>query len=186
MSVPARSQRTATMTSLRFIAACIALALRTKTYSRGHDKVAVVTWSVGMAKYELDNYDEAMKYLRDFVKIQDAKKIRNVDYVIALQVIGDIHQFLDNRDSASSAWSAAFHTYSSSKDLVSSYPVLGPMLERRLTSCGEDEEAEPSSPDTIFQTITAGLVGQLSEEVNKKLDRDPAEATFQRAIFLED
>ena len=40
----------------------------------------------------------------------------------------------------------------------------------------------------MLQTITASLVSQLSEEVKQKhkLDRDPAEETFQRAIFLED
>ena len=123
-----------------------ALSLRTNLYSRDHIKVAVVLWSIGMAKYELDNYDEALKYLGDFVKIQDAKNVRNVDYVLALQVIGDIHKFLDNCESASSAWSAAFHSYSSSKDMVSRYPDLGPMLERRLVTCGEDSEAPPPPP----------------------------------------
>jgi len=141
-----------------------------------------------MAKFETDNYDEAMKFLGDFVKLQDAKKNRNIDYVIALQVIGDIHQFLENNDSASSAWSAAFHTYSSSKDMVSRYPDLGSMLERRMNSCGEENAAPSSQPETMLQTFTANLVGQLSEEVTKKdkIDRDPAEAALQRGIFLED
>lgn len=151
-------------------------------------KVAVVFWCLGMTKYDEENYEEAMKYLGDFVKIQDAKKIRDVEYVIALQVIDDIHQFLGSDDSASSAWSSAFHTYSSSKDMVSRYPTLGPMLERRVASGGEASEAPSSEPETMLQTITASLVGQLSEDVNKqqKLERDPAEAMLQRAIYLED
>lgn len=145
-------------------------------------------WCIGMAKFEVEQYAEALKHLSDFVKIQDVKKIRNVDYVLALQFIGDIHQFLDHKESASSAWSAAFHAYSRSKPIVSMYPDLGPMLERRLASCGEDTESPPSPRETMLQSFTANLVGQLSEEVNQKdkMDRDPAEVAFQRAIFLED
>lgn len=141
-----------------------------------------------MAKYELNKYEEAMNDLGDFVKVQDAKKTRNIEYAVALQVIGDIHQFLGNSDSASSAWSAAFHAYSKSKDMVISYPELGRMLERRVTSCGEDGETPPSPPETMLQTITASLVGQLSEEVTKKdtIEFDPTEVAFHRAIFLED
>lgn len=136
----------------------------------------------------MDDYEEALKNLSDFVKIQDTNKKRNADYVIALQVIGDIHQFLENSESARSAWSAAFHTYSSSKEMVSRYPELGPMLERRITACGEEAESQPSQAETMLQTFTANLVGQLSEEVTKrdKMERDPAEGAFQRAIFLEE
>lgn len=165
-----------------------ALSLRTSMSPRDDLRLATVFWCLGMIKYETNSFKDAMKHLGDFVKIQDAKKIRNIEYVIALTCIGDIHQHLESTDSSSSAWSAAFHTYSSSKDLVSRYPELGPMLERRQESGGGENEAPPSQPETMLQTITASLVGQLSEEVNEKqsLDRDPAEAAFYRAIFLED
>jgi hypothetical protein len=120
----------------------IALSLRTHEYSRDHVKVAPVYWGVGIAKFELDNYEEAMTSLGDFVKFQDANKTKNVDYVIALQVMGDSHKYFDNGDEASTAWSTAFKVYSSSKDMVLKYPDLGPMLERRLVTATEESTEE--------------------------------------------
>lgn len=157
--------------------------------SRDNGKVAVASWNLGVIKYEMDEYEEAMKYLGEFVKIQDAKKVRNtIEYVVALQVTGDIHHFLDDSGSASSMWSAAFNTYSSSKEMVSRYPDLGPMLERRVSTSGEDGDAPSSQPESMLQTITANLVGQLSDEVSKKdkVERDPREIALVRTIFLGD
>jgi hypothetical protein len=145
-------------------------------------KVAAVYWSVGMAKFELDNYEGALSSLGDFVRIQDAHKTKNVDYVIALQVMGDLYKYFDSRDEASTAWSTAFKVYSSSKDMISRYPELGPMLERRLVTATEESEAQQASPESFFKSI----VSHLSVEVNKndKLDRDPIEDEFQRTVFL--
>ena len=166
-----------------------ALSLRTNISSRDDMRLATLYWSIGMAKFESENFEDAMKYLEDFVKMQDAKKIRNVEYVVALQCIGDMHQHFDNGDSARTAWSNSFRTYSSSKEMVSRYPELGPMLDRRQVSGGEENEVPPSEPETIGANMLQMLVGQLSEEVNNRkenLDRDPAELAFYRSIFLED
>jgi hypothetical protein len=144
-------------------------------------KVAPVYWGVGMAKFELDNYEDAMTSLGDFVKIQDANKTKNVDYVIALQVMGDLHKYFDNGDEASTAWSTAFKVYSTSKDMVSKYPDLGPMLERRLVTATEDSVPVPQ------ENFFISLVVHLSEEVSKndKLNRDPVEDEFHRTIYFE-
>lgn len=67
-----------------------ALSLRTNVSTRDEMKLASLYWSIGMAKFESENFEDAMKYLGDFVKTQDAKKVRNVEYVVALQCIGDM------------------------------------------------------------------------------------------------
>lgn len=108
-----------------------ALSLRTNVSTRDDMKLASLYWSIGMAKFESENFEDAMIYLGDFVKTQDAKKVRNVEYFVALQCIGDMHQHFDNGDSARTTWSASFRAYSSSKDMVSRYPELGPMIDRR-------------------------------------------------------
>ena len=149
--------------------------------------MAVVDWSLGLAKFELDNYEDAMSHLGDFVKMQDSTKTKNVQYVIALQIIGDVHQFFENDNAARSAWTAAFHVYSSSKDIVTKYPDLGTMLERRMLTSSEESE-EPASQDGLFQRISADLVSRLSDEVNsnRKMVNDPAEAEIRKSIFMED
>ena len=44
--------------------------------------------------------------------------------------------------------------------MVSRYPELGPMLERRITACGEEIESHQSlQAETMLQTFTANLVG---------------------------
>lgn len=156
-------------------------------YSSEDTKVATAYWSVGMAKFELDRYEEAKAALDSFIKIQDTNKIKNVDYVIALQVLGDIHSFYDEDDAASSSWSTAFSVYNSSKDMVARYPELGQMVECRLLA-SKRHSAPPMPESSFFQSISVHLVNHLSEEVKQKakMERDPAERQFHRAIFLEE
>ena len=129
-------------------------------------KTAAAYRSLGFIHFEIANYDEALDNLEHFIHIKEAKKVKNtVEYILGLQLAGDIYKYFMKTDDASSAYSAAFHTYSHNRDLKKRYPQFGPVLEKRLVKEEQEEPEEEAAmaQGGLFARITQA--GRLGDEV---------------------
>jgi hypothetical protein len=139
-----------------------------------------------MLKFQLGEYPAAEKYLTDYIRIQDVNKAKNsIDYVLAMEMMGDMHRHKHDVDHANSAYSAAYTIFSSSKELTTKYPELSNFLESRLAT-GDDGEV-PAAPAGLFSRIT-GEFGRLNEEVKNKgkIRISEEEEAFLKKILFDD
>jgi tetratricopeptide (TPR) repeat protein len=167
---------------------CYKRALAVKVKKHGKDSIHSSRGhrSIGMLKFQLGEYPAAEKYLTDYIRIQDANKAKNsIEYVLALEMMGDMHRHKHDVDDANSAYSAAYTIFSTSKELNNKYPALSNFLESRLAT-GEDGEGT-AQPAGIFSRIT-GEFGRLNEEVKNKgkIRISEEEEAFMRKILFDD
>lgn len=164
-----------------------ALKIAKKQLGDDHIKTGAAFRSLGLLQYEAKNYDEALEYLGTFVKIQDSNKVKNTaDYVLALQLIGDINRHNGRNDEASSAFASANHAFSYSKEVAKKYPGFRQILERRLAE--ENNPSVPAAPTGLFARIT-GELGRLGEEVKASaggIKNEPDEVELRNSIILDD
>ena len=161
-----------------------ALSIKLKIYGKDSFHCSSGYRSMGMLKFQQGEYDSAAKFLTDFLRIQDANKAKkSIEYILSLQVLGDIHRYHHNVDDANSAYSSAYHAFS--KEMAAKYPALGPILEGRLATCDDGEV--PQSPVGLFSRIT-GEFGRLNEEVKNKgkIRITVEEEKLYKSIFLDD
>jgi tetratricopeptide (TPR) repeat protein len=164
-----------------------ALKIAKKLLGDDHIKTGAAFRSLGLLQYEAKNYDEALEYLGTFIKIQDSNKVKNTaDYVLALQLIGDINRYNGRNDEASSAFASANHAFSHSKEVAKKYSGFQQILERRLSE--ENDSNIPPPPTGLFARIT-GELGRLGEEVKTSaggIKNAPDEVELRNSILLDD
>jgi len=164
-----------------------ALNIKLQTYRKDSVHCSREHRSIGMLRYQLGEYDAALKSLTDYIRIQDANKDRNsIDYILALLTVGDLHRFyLKKYDDASLYYLSAKQILSDNNEISFKYPTLSNILSGRL-DIGDDGEGS-ATPGGLFSRIT-GEFGRLNEEVktNGKIRVNEEEAKFFKSIILDD
>lgn len=127
-----------------------------------HHDTGIVSRNLGFLQFQNKIYDEALENLENFVKIQEATQAKkSANFVLALQFIGDIHKYQNSFDKASTALKTANKIYWNDKDLSREYPLLGDMLDRRLS---EENNESNLAPPSLFHRI--------SEEITRFTDEN--------------
>uniref|UniRef100_A0A7S1USR9 Anaphase-promoting complex subunit 5 domain-containing protein n=1 Tax=Grammatophora oceanica TaxID=210454 RepID=A0A7S1USR9_9STRA len=163
-----------------------ALEIREKKCGKDSAKCAAGFRSLGLVMYEKGDYRAAIKYLVDFIRIQDARKQKNsIDYVMGLEIIGDIHKFNNNAEDAISAFAAASNAYRQNKELSKLYPALGGFLEKRLAA-EEKQNPDQEQAGGLLDQIT-GALRNLDNEVkmNDMIEASPEEEAFRRKLIFD-
>jgi tetratricopeptide (TPR) repeat protein len=164
-----------------------ALRIARQQLGEDHVKVGAALRSLGLLQFDSQKYDEAIEYLEAFVKIQEANKTKKqADYILALQLIGDIHRHNSNSDAASSAFATANNVFSSSKEVAKKYPGFAAILQRRIASVEND--MAPPPPSGLFARIT-GELGRLADETKAKeslIQVEEDEVELRNSMFFDD
>lgn len=108
-----------------------------------------------------------------------------MEYVLTLEILGDIHNIKGHKDDASKAWGTALEMFSANELFIAQQPGLGQSLSNRLSSNSEE------SKRGYFQTLADEVMGGLSEEVENSSGAQHVfkgfeeEDVIQKYIFME-
>ena len=120
---------------MRYPTFLLALKSRTELLGRDDPVTAQASRSMGIVKYMLKSYAEARIYLSDFIRVMDVvKNVETIDYIIALQVLGELHEAEGRVDDARKSWTLAQAILQRSSNSSKKLPELEELISLRLES----------------------------------------------------
>jgi RNase P subunit RPR2 len=110
-----------------------ALKNRTERLGRDHLTTAKASRSMGIVKYMLKSFAEARIYLSDFVRVMDTEhNVDEIDYVIALGLLGEVHNAEGRGDAAKKLWTKAKSALDKNPTVSEKIPELRELISHRL------------------------------------------------------
>lgn len=127
----------------------------------------------------------------EFLRIaESSKEAESIEYILVLQIRGDIHESKKNFNEARSAWSSAQKAFLKNAGFVKRHPELDQAFTKRLST--EREKHMFENCPNLIQKLHSGLL-QLSNEMMWGRNRGPEndEVTIvsdvvQRSNFMDD
>jgi len=128
-----------------------------------HRKTGTVCRNLAFLHFENKSYDEALEKFETFIEIHNLHKGKKAaDYILSLQLVGDIHRHKSRFGEASNFFVHANNAYSYNKEVAKKYPTFGAILERRLS---EEKNKDPLAPANLFKRIS-GELARFADETN--------------------
>jgi tetratricopeptide (TPR) repeat protein len=158
-------------------------------YGADDMKTANASRSLGLAKYLLNEGDDAMAYLHEFVRVceMNGEKYKTrIDYfVLAVMLLGDIYKAKEDMEEASIAWSVAKEICQEDKRVGVEVPALADMVDRRLDNTSSDNFESPNGIG-LFPRLQA--ISRLVEDTAScgDLSPEPADVDVYREILFID
>lgn len=161
---------------------CAALRSRTEQLGKDHLSTAKASRSLGIAKYLSKSSAEARIYLEDFVRVMDARQdAKDVNYVLALQLLGEIN-FVECRTAdAKRYWTKARSTLDDFPAISQSNPELGEMIKHRM----DKAETQTQETKSFFSRFTE--LARFEDEVSAELPvEERLEQVITTIVFMDD
>ncbi len=159
-----------------------ALKNRTDRLGRDHESTAEACRSLGIVKYITKSYAEARIYLEDFVRVMEAKKrVDNIHYVLALQLLGEINYSESRMTEAKKHWTKAKNILDQCPNVGEVAPELGDLVCHRL------QKALIQVPETksFFSRFTE--LARFEDEVSAELPvEERLEELIATLVFLDE
>jgi tetratricopeptide (TPR) repeat protein len=156
-------------------------------YGADDMKTGNASRSLGIAKYLLNEGDEAMSYLHEFVRVCEMngeKYNTRIDYfVLTLMLLGDIYKAKEDIEEASKVWSVAKEICQENKRVGVEVPPLADMVDRRL----KDTIFESANGISLFPRLEA--IVYLVEDTAScgDLSSEPADVdVYRRILFIDE
>jgi len=137
-----------------------ALNIQKDAHASEHPKLAAPLRSLGVINFQIGNLDEAVHCLNEYVRIKEKnKQIEAMEYILTLEILGDIYRAKGNNEEADKYWSMALQIFSRNNEFIAQHPGLGQSLSNRLSNNSADEGTG------LLQGFMNGITRGLSEEV---------------------
>ena len=154
---------------------------KTETLGRNDRSTAMAARSVGVLKYMMNDYETAKVHLDDFVRIMDAhRQFETVDYVIAVDLLGEIHRI-------ESRYPEAKKNLTIAKQILERNPQIAAKLPQMLDMVSDRLEVVSRAPQekTFFSRFTE--LARFEDEVSgeKKIE-EKLDDLLQEVVFLDD
>jgi tetratricopeptide (TPR) repeat protein len=138
---------------------------------------------MGIVKYLMKRFAEARIYLSDFIRVMDAAKtVDSVDYVIALELLGELHRAESRYEDAKKLWRKA-------KSILEQNPSIGekiPELEELISTRLETAQAAPTETKSLFSRFTE-LARFEDEQVSREVPiEERIDELLQSYVFVDD
>jgi tetratricopeptide (TPR) repeat protein len=119
---------------------------------------------LGLAKYLLNEGDEAMAHLHEFIRVCEMngeKYSTRIDYfVLVLMLLGDIYDGKEDIEQATKVWSVAREICQENTRVGAEVTGLANMVDHRLV--GTDNFSSPTNGTSLFSRLQA--IRQLAED----------------------
>jgi tetratricopeptide (TPR) repeat protein len=170
-----------------------ALEVRRAAYGKNNIKTGNVSRSLGVIKYLLNNGDESLVHLNEFVRVielnddeDNAEECNDIDYLIAVLLMFDIHRANGRMEQAKNLIEVAQDVCEESETVLKAVPVLIKMTERRVKELAEKVTHKEPEKET-----KKGLLARLNlaneEGILGKMILDFSECDALRNIrFIDD
>jgi hypothetical protein len=160
-----------------------ALKNRTERLGRDHRTTAKASRSMGIVKYMLKSFAEARIYLSDFVRVMDTEQnVDEIDYVIALGLLGEVHNAEGRGAAAKKLWTQAKSALDKNPTLSEKIPELRELISHRLEN-GPSASQEKKSLFSMFTEMARLEDEHVSPEVPVE---QRLEDIFRTYVFLDD
>jgi hypothetical protein len=138
---------------------------------------------MGIVKYLLKSFAEARIYLSDFVRVMDTERtVDDIDYVIALQLLGEVHNAEGRRGDAKQLWSRAQSILRKNPSVSQKIPELEELLSNRLEAAQSAREEKK----TLFSRFTE-LARFEDEQLSREVPiEERIQMVFRTYIFVDD
>lgn len=157
-----------------------ALEVRLAAYGKDNLKTGNVARSIGLLKYLMNEGDEAILYLNEFmrvIEINDEQESEDVDYIVSVLLMFDIHYANGKKEQAQKLLGIAKDVSQKSEEVRAGIPALVDMIKRRYALISEPQ----NKPNSIFTRFN------LQEEAATQLKLDPKEAgVLRQLVFIDD
>lgn len=157
-------------------------------YGADDMKTGNASRGLGLAKYLLNEGEEAVNYLHEFVRVCEMngeKYSMRIEYfVFALMLLGDIYMAEEGVEEASKVWSVAREICQENERVGAEIPALAGMVDRRLADTGISSSPNGTS---LFPRLEA--IRQVVEDAAScgDLSPDPADIdVYRRILFIDD
>jgi tetratricopeptide (TPR) repeat protein len=162
-----------------------ALRKRIELYGRDHADTATASRSMGIIKYLGESFAEARIYLSDFVRVMEGEtKTDNVDYVLALVLLGEILDSEARHDDATKCWNKANAILDRSAGAREIFSALKIVVDRRLDS---NRGKRPNSQEQKSLFSMFADMARFEEEVTSEIPVEQQIADIlQGYVFLDD
>jgi tetratricopeptide (TPR) repeat protein len=120
---------------------------------------------MGIVKYLMKSFAEARIYLSDFIRVMDAAKTADsADYVIALELLGELHRVESRYEDAKKLWRKAKSILEQNPSISEKIPELKELISKRL----ETAQAAPTESKSLFSRFTE-LARFEDEQVSREV-----------------